>query len=207
MTTLRAAHAWAIGVFLAFATFTGGCYIEHGDGPDWDEDWFGEDAPMVGVCVDLCAHLESCNLISPEDHEACVDNCNIKHVTTPYLVETGCQCVLEAGCKPLDGYGCEGAPLPPFPPPPPPPGTEGAGGASSSGGPGDSCQADCDCASGAQCVGGTCKTPCTASCECATGESCVSGYCEAPPAPEITCQVDCDCPSGQVCNAGVCGSP
>jgi Cys-rich repeat protein len=192
MNTRRAAHAWAMGLFLSFMTAASGCYIQHGGDAPWDD----EAPPSVGICSDLCDHLQGCNLVEGEAWQACVDGCNAQHVSTPYLVETGAACVIDAGCAPLDTYVCPGAPLPP-----PPPSAPGWG--SSGGGPA-SCTADCDCPSGDLCVEGACKTPCTASCECPTGESCEAGVCAPPPVPEISCQVDCDCPSGQVCDAGTC---
>ncbi|WP_240808201.1 hypothetical protein [Polyangium spumosum] len=208
MKTRRAAHAWALGLFLSMVTVASGCYIEH-DG--WDDDWSegsGEFGP-AGVCFDMCDHLAGCGAIDGATLDACIEGCNAKHVSTPYLVETGCLCVIDAGCADLGAYECPGAPLPPQPPAPPEPGggSGGSGGSSSGAGgspAGGSCQADCDCSSGASCVGGACKIACAASCECPTGQSCVGGYCEAPPAPQIPCQVDCDCPSGQVCSAGMC---
>ncbi|HVK68725.1 MAG TPA: hypothetical protein VM694_29905 [Polyangium sp.] len=220
MMTRRAAHAWATGLFLSMVTVTGGCYFEHGNGP-WDDDWSegtGGYGP-AGICNDMCDHLAGCGAIDADAFAACIDGCNAQHASTPYLVETGCICVLEAGCVDLGAYQCPGAPLPP------PPGTGGEGGYGTGGGSSETgggygtggngaggeggwssieCQADCDCAGGASCIDGACKVACVASCECPTGQSCVGGYCEAPPAPQLPCQVDCDCPSGQVCSAGVC---
>ncbi|TKC93620.1 hypothetical protein [Polyangium fumosum] len=219
MMTRRAAHAWALGLFLSMVTVTGGCYIEHGNGP-WDDEWSegtGGYGP-AGICNDMCDHLAGCGAIDADAFAACIDGCNAQHASTPYLVETGCICVIEAGCVDLDAYACPGAPLPP------PPGNGGEGGYGTGGGSSDTggyggggvggsgeggwssveCEADCDCPGGASCIDNTCKVACVASCECPTGQSCVGGYCEAPPAPQLPCQVDCDCPSGQVCSAGVC---
>ncbi|MDI1448884.1 hypothetical protein [Polyangium sp. 6x1] len=226
MMTRRAAHAWAIGLFLSMVTVTGGCYIEHGNGP-WDDDWSdgsGEYGP-AGICADMCGHLAGCGTIDPSALDACIDGCNTQHALTPYLVETGSMCVIETGCVALNAYDCPGAPLSIVP------GNDGAGGYSSvgvgaggygtggnpdpggvggngAGGEGGweavECVADCDCPSGSSCIDGACKVACAASCECPTGQSCVGGHCEAPPAPQIPCQVDCDCPSGQACSAGVC---
>ncbi|MDI1484203.1 hypothetical protein [Polyangium sp. y55x31] len=232
MMTRRAAQAWALGLFLSMVTVTGGCYIEHGNG-SWDDDWSdgsGEYGP-AGICFDMCNHLAGCGTIDESAVPGCIDGCNAQHASTPYLVETGSICVIEAGCvEALNDYDCPGAPLSIIP------GNDGAGGYSSSGngyGTGGSpapsggaggygtggngaggeggyaqveCTADCDCPSGSSCIDGACKVACVASCECPTGQSCVGGYCEAPPAPQIPCQVDCDCPSGQVCSAGACVS-
>jgi len=215
MMTRRAAHAWAFGLFLSMVTVTGGCYIEHGDGP-WDDDLPEGNFSPVGICFDMCDHLAQCGAINGDTLDLCIDGCNAKHASTPYLVETGCICVLDAGCMDLGSYDCPSAPLPTPPPSvplPPPPGNEGGGGSGgvSTGGSGGmggwsagECQADCDCPGGTACIDGACKISCVASCECPTGQSCVDGYCEAPPAPQLPCQVDCDCPSGQVCSSGMC---
>jgi len=187
-------------------TVTSGCYIEHGDG-SWDDDWSdgsGDFGP-AGICDQMCVHLAGCGAIDEAAVDACIDGCNAEHASTPYLVETGCICVLEAGCAPLGGYDCPGAPLPG-------PGDTGAGGYGAGGYGGGGYSTGGNGGGGNGGNGGNGGeggwspggSPCVASCECPTGQSCVDGYCEAPPAPQIPCQVDCDCPSGQVCSSGVC---
>jgi hypothetical protein len=104
MNTRRAAHAWAMGLFLSFMTAASGCYIQHGGDAPWDD----EAPPSVGICSDLCDHLQGCNLVEGEAWQACVDGCNAQHVSTPYLVETGAACVIDAGCAPLDTYDLSG---------------------------------------------------------------------------------------------------
>jgi Cys-rich repeat protein len=202
---MRKAFVRGLGLSLSFAVLVSGCiYSEGNDFGDWDDDsWSSGDYSQggVGACFAFCEKLAACGTIPDEAQGSCVDHCHEAHAFTPALTEQGATCVIDAECKAVAAYDCAGAPFPP------PPSAEDSGqGGGGGGGSGPvSCEADCDCPSGDQCVSGTCKTPCNASCECATGESCVGGYCELPAEPPVPCQVDCDCPSGKTCQEGVCG--